>query len=388
MKENNRNEHILWLDGLRGIACILIFVHHSILAFFPSAYYGGNPESGKYSMDTLLAESPIGVVFNGNFWVCVFCVVSGLVLSLKVMKDRNRENLSKTVLKRYPRLALPMLIVSFLVYFMLKIGAFSNIEAAIYTQSDWLAGYYREVVSLKKVFTCSLYGVWFLGDNTFSTAFWMMSPLFMGSFFSYLISIVTWNSNRYVYIVYAVAIVFMIKQDSLLLCFAIGSLLAYMYYREEKIMKNHISGLLALILGIYLGGYPTNASPLNYYGILVGKIQETVNAKQLYHIIGAGLVIYGLFCLQFSWKILQNKIFLKLGKISYAVYLLHIPILFSVATKIFLSLYKITEKYILSASIGLCVSLAFLIVLAILFNRYIEKWCGKITDKMVNVVYR
>lgn len=385
---NNKEEHILWLDGLRGIACTLVFMHHFILAFFPAAYYGIETESSLNKIDTLLAKSTIGIIFNGNFWVCIFCIVSGFVLSLKIMNKRNRGSISESILKRYPRLVLPMFFISFLVYFMLKMGLFSNLEAASYTKSEWLSGYYLETVSIKKVITCSLYSVWFEGDSTFSTAFWMMTPLFMGSFLTYLIGVVTWNANRYIYIVYAMIAIFTLKKNSLLFCFVVGSLLAYIYYNSKKMMENHVLGILLLILGIYFGGYPSNASPLDYYSILAGKLPENINAGQFYHMIGASLFIYGIFCLKLGKMILENKIFLRLGKISFAIYLLHIPILFSVTTKIFLILYKTTKHYFVSAGVGLCVSGILLIIVAGLFNKYVEKWCGKITDKIVNMIYR
>ena len=35
-----KNERLTWIDGLRGLACILIFTHHFLVSFFPSSYNG------------------------------------------------------------------------------------------------------------------------------------------------------------------------------------------------------------------------------------------------------------------------------------------------------------------------------------------------------------
>ena len=67
------NDRVLWIDGLRGIACLAIFAHHFGCCFYPVTQFG--PE-GQWATpaSVALAQSPLAVFLNGNFWVCVFCV--------------------------------------------------------------------------------------------------------------------------------------------------------------------------------------------------------------------------------------------------------------------------------------------------------------------------
>ena len=383
---DNSKNRILWLDGLRGIACILIFVHHFIVAFFPAAYYGNNETSSESVFSVLLAESPLGVIVNGDFWACVFCIVSGLVLSLSILNS-NKDNISKIMLKRYPRLALPTLAVSLVVYVMLKMGLFFSMEASLITHSKWFASYYTETVSIKRVLKSSLYGVWLEGDSTFSTAFWMLTPLFIGSYLTYLISIMSRNAKQYIYILYVILIVILTLKNSLLLCFVLGSMLGYTYYRKNSLKNNYALGLISISIGIYFGGFPSEASPLAYYKLLAGKLLETINSSQYYHIVGAFLFIYGILKLRIVQNIFEKKLFLKLGKISFSVYLLHIPILFSITAKIFLVLWNVTGKYAISTLAAFLISGGCLLVVALLFSRYIEGWCTKVTRKITDAIY-
>ena len=34
------SKRIMWLDGLKGLACIGVLLHHFSLAFLPAVYYG------------------------------------------------------------------------------------------------------------------------------------------------------------------------------------------------------------------------------------------------------------------------------------------------------------------------------------------------------------
>lgn len=60
-------ERIADLDGLKGIACIMVFLHHFCLAFFPAIHYGNEVPSYLNGFDMFLSQSPFSVLLNGNF---------------------------------------------------------------------------------------------------------------------------------------------------------------------------------------------------------------------------------------------------------------------------------------------------------------------------------
>ena len=181
--EIKEKKYIDWIDGLRGIACIMILVHHFMVGFFPASYYGETVAiHGNHAWETIFSQTPLGVVINGNFWVCVFCSLSGLVQAYKIIYQDDLSKIGNDMVKRYFRLALPVFVVSFMVFIMMQLNLFYNVNANKIVQSPWFGAFYAEKVSLKTVFVSSFVTVWFNEDATFSNAFWMLKYIFLGSY--------------------------------------------------------------------------------------------------------------------------------------------------------------------------------------------------------------
>ncbi len=82
-KRNGTLKRIKWLDGIKGIAAIGVFTHHFLLDFLQSTYSGSRVSAHiSAELEYGFAQSPLSVLVNGNFWVCMFCLISGIILSL------------------------------------------------------------------------------------------------------------------------------------------------------------------------------------------------------------------------------------------------------------------------------------------------------------------
>lgn len=68
------------LDGIRGVAAVVVVVHHTFLTFptLAAIQYGASPRG---ALTTALSYSPLHLVWAGPEAVLVFFVLSGLVLS-------------------------------------------------------------------------------------------------------------------------------------------------------------------------------------------------------------------------------------------------------------------------------------------------------------------
>ncbi|MEL4319029.1 acyltransferase [Leifsonia sp. YIM 134122] len=75
------------LDGLRGVAAVIVLVHHCFLMIpaLAGPYYGNPSAAGALSW---LVYSPLHVIWGGTEAVYLFFVLSGLVLGLSV-RSRN-----------------------------------------------------------------------------------------------------------------------------------------------------------------------------------------------------------------------------------------------------------------------------------------------------------
>ena len=372
MKNKTRIE---WLDGLKGIACILIFIHHFFLAFYPAIHYGNNVPSKLNGIDNLLSTSPLSVILNGNFLVALFCIISGIVISVQIMSIKDKQKISEVIFKRYFRLMLPLFPIGILVYLMLKFNLFNNVEVANYTNSPWLAQYYNNSISFMETLKLIFIDTWFYGSDILSNAYWMLSQLFYGTFLSIILSMISWKYNKHTWLIYLTLAIFLIDGNTLAVSFILGTLIAWLY-KNKLIISNRYIGFVSLIIGIFLGGYPSSVIPNNIYSFLNFETYVT------WHIVGAFLTIYGIWNCQLLQKILSLNIFQKLGSISYSLYLIHIPLLFSITTFIFIKIINI--GYFYSTLITFILSIVILIIISYFYNKYIEKISLFIQNKVLN----
>ena len=87
------------LDGLRGIAAIVVVFHHFLCAFLPQ-FVPGLTDHTSWLVDT-----PLGLLVNGHFSVYIFFVLSGFVVARAAVKSSDPFYVNIPL--RYLRLALP-----------------------------------------------------------------------------------------------------------------------------------------------------------------------------------------------------------------------------------------------------------------------------------------
>ncbi len=95
------------LDGLRGVAALVVVVHHCLLtSIVLAATYRGGSTSG-WGLSELLTRTPLHLLWDGTGMVLVFFVLSGFVLTLAFTEPPTPRWASFYV-KRFPRLYLPV----------------------------------------------------------------------------------------------------------------------------------------------------------------------------------------------------------------------------------------------------------------------------------------
>jgi len=148
-QNEQRLQPTAWLDGLRGIASLLVFIYHYIYAYYPQHEFGYDG-----ILHTNIIQLPIlRLLYAGPAMVKVFFVISGFALSWKPMKvmsgsasNRNEkllDVLSSSILRRYPRLFLPILARSIVVALLVHLGACQWIDRARKLDPHVLPGHYE-----------------------------------------------------------------------------------------------------------------------------------------------------------------------------------------------------------------------------------------------------
>ena len=345
-------KRIQWVDGLRGIASICIVLHHFIIGYYPAAYEGATAMRHlPGSVEADFSQSPLAFFVLGDFWVSVFCMVSGFVIASQVFAMKDGKQFSKSVIKRYPRLLIPVFALSVMVYIMLHLGLFYNVQAANITGSSWLGQFYQYETTLWDLFLSSFIDTWIFGMQTmYSNAFWMMAELFAGSFMAYLLAAMGKHTNKRILYVYIGIAVAYLSINSRLTDFVLGVLLAYVaiHYGQKIKQKRQLTmvlGLIFFVIAFIFGAYPQAHAPSNAYQLL-NCLPDRLNPCYFYHMLAAMFLMMVIYlCEPLEW-LMSTKPALFLGKISYAVYVVHIPILFSGSAWMFVKFTNITDTNI------------------------------------------
>ena len=124
---------------------------------------------------------------------------------------------------------------------------------------------------------------------------------------------------------------------------------------------------IAFLLGIYLSSYPSAGAHLE--GTIYGIIPIVMVVP--FHLVGALLMVAAVVCLEPLQKFFGWKPFVKLGDISYSLYLVHFPGIATFGCWMFEMLYgKIS--YNLLVLLTFAATTALVIVISVLFKNYVE----------------
>lgn len=351
-----------YLDGLRGVAATIVLFAHSMIAFLPSVVTFSEGEGHHYWLERGLGLSPLGWIWNGEFAVCIFFVLSGYVLS--DFCSRTRISFPAQVVRRYFRLALPMLITSFFAYFLMKIGAYKNYAAATeVTRSGWLSMWYRGFdASFFDMVYEAVYGAFIKGSAAYNSNLWTMKIELVGSFYIFLVRAL-FDSRT---LRGAVLCVFIfLNYNNFYSLFAFGAL----FYDWEDLAKQIYAKLIpddqlrervaffGCLFGTYAGAYP-HVQPgmtapwhffLPYSGIY------TLG----WHMIGSVVLVFSLLSSSTVQGWLSGAKAQFLGRVSFVLYLIHLPIICSLGAGLALLLKSLPYYLNVAISAPLTISAAF-----------------------------
>lgn len=122
---------IIALEATRGLASFVVFFHHFTLAFMPTLREVVRTNPWLFW--------PFGWLFNGSAAVNFFFVLSGFVLTRKFFLTGDARIIFEGMLKRLPRLYLPVAASILLALALILLEIEWHQEAAMQTGSLWLA---------------------------------------------------------------------------------------------------------------------------------------------------------------------------------------------------------------------------------------------------------
>ena len=238
-------------------------------------------------------------------------------------------------------------------------------------------------LSLLEVLKMAIYKVPFNGDNNYVPVLWTMYVEFVGAILLFTFLVLTHKLNKkWLFFLIIMLILFFIDKNYMLLFFA-GSIIT----KYEVTIKNTIKSLwlkiTILLLGLYFAGIPNIqdiAKQHNWYAYTC-SFSNIIYIH--FHVIACVFIfVFMITSINFQ-KIISNKIFVFFGKLSFSLYLLHLPILFILGTYV---LNKSDAKINLFILFLICFVSCMLF--AILFNKFIDSKAVSLSNKIATKIIK
>jgi peptidoglycan/LPS O-acetylase OafA/YrhL len=364
------------LDGLRGVAAMIVVLCHFVLAFQPG-FLSGNAAHGGW-VAALVAPTPLIVLWNPEFAVAVFFVLSGAVLSASAATTR--MSFPALVLRRWIRLALPILGSSAVIWLAVEFGALHNAHAALDDPSGWLAGQFAWWPAVAndpwQMVRQSVFDVFATRTHWWNQALWTMQIEFVGSVgvFAGVLLLRRARAGDIGLLVAALVAAVLLRW-TFYADFAAGVAL----YATAGLLSGRHRPRLAWIGGAFLavgavlaGGMPwAVAGGGPYWDLFVwlsGYITEPIPAV---HALGAMLAVGCVMAWRPARRLFTTAAGRMLGRISFMVYLSHIALLCTLVSWVVVTMTP-RAGYGAATAMALCVYLAALLPVAAFLTRFCD----------------
>jgi peptidoglycan/LPS O-acetylase OafA/YrhL len=325
-RDGAASSRVIFLDGLRGIAAFVVIVSHLIAGFFPALYFGAQGRPGAELMGAI-ATSPLFVAYSGTFAVYIFFVLSGFVIAASAARTACR--LPVLVAARYLRLAVPVGASVFFAFALVNIFPGAPQRAAAVVGNWWLDLIYRPFnltfgFALREAFV----KVYWTGVSYYNNVLWTMRIELAGSVAIYLFYRLIPKGVRVPALVLAGLLACFATRawPSDLLGFFFGALI-YEARARGKLFRAPLLGAGLVVVGMYLGGLPFAPGDGTFYQALFAFVDRLSPAFGTVRVLGAAALILGIFLWEGSRLLLDSPPAQFLGRISFALYLVHLPLL-------------------------------------------------------------
>ncbi len=361
---------IVYLDGLKGLGCVIVFLTHFVYAFYYGMYHF-QPESCHLpgNLDIAVGKSPLNLFFNGNTAVRLFLVISGYLLCRGFFLTGDKSRLVQSARKRYLRLMPAVLAVNAVIFVCMKLGLYYNTPAAAVAGSEkWFAGFNAFAPSLSGMLKESLYGCFLFGSNDYNGVLWTIQILFLGAYVDYALAAFV-SRFRFRWLLYGVLAAALLRTDFLSIC--LGYVLCDLMHTDWS-WRKRLCGCrplnwFLLAAGLYFMSYPS--AGFGYEGTIWGLLPLVL--VNYYHIFGVLCFVTAVLNLEPLQRFFSMRGFLYLGRISYSLYLIHFLVTATFGAWFLLTFYEILG-YNLTSFLNLILISGITVLLSELSCRYVE----------------
>lgn len=380
------SSRISYLDGLRGVLAVIVFLHHFFYIYYPELIFGGDyasfSSSGPFGSLKVFALTPISILYNPGFAIHFFFLLSGYVQTQGYYQNGNALGIQRSLLKRYFRLALPTLPVVVLVFCAHKFHFIhKELIADNVLNNGWLKSMLPNTLTFSQLFKEGLVSC-FQHNSRYYQVLWTMPTELANSYLVLLLALAFNKLKHQTKLTVALLLIqFFVLEEYYSIAFVTGMLISRLQAQEIRFKSFFFKvwvKALCVALGLYFGSYPFTG----YQGAVANSIYAPISFFETYpHIISyfIGSTFLFLFLLHAPsiQKLLSGKVFLFYGRISFMLYLLHFLLLLSVVPSIYNSTHNITAT--------LAFAMVLVTTLSWLFTKFVDEpvvrfcnwWAGK-----------
>ena len=317
------------LDSIKGLASIFVLLNH-ILLLLPS--FARETETIN-NINIIFSNTPLRIFWAGNEAVLLFFILSGFVMSLSYINGRKKPY-PQYLVKRICRLYIPF-IISILIAVLMNHLFYTN--ESLINVSEWGNSQWRGIS-----FSSLLNHVFFMGDyntNVLNGPIWSLIHEMRISIIFPFLMIVFLRFNTYQNILLAMTLALTGYGLNIISNGSKVSFVITLYYTSFFIMgallarhsndmitflnsKNRLTNIALLLSGLVLITYPYWFFP-NTGAIHIGIVDEWISALGLLIVISCSLALPSLI------EFLMMPSIIKLGEISFSLYLYHFIVILS-----------------------------------------------------------
>ncbi|KAF7714442.1 Uncharacterized protein PECH_002200 [Penicillium ucsense] len=412
------------LDGLRGWACLLVFNFHFLFTYTWKVAVGWGFAGSNFGIHQLPF---LHMLISGHIMVAIFFVISGYVLSYKPLKTIRKQSyadafsvLASSTFRRALRLYIPSIVGLICVFIAVRLGLY-NYSWGVIREGHTILGTNEQhppvFVSAVKQFWDFYYTIthlmnpfdWGLFYNNYNPHLWTIPVEFRCSIVLFITILATsrlvsairmllvagliWFCMRYGRWDVVLFLCGMIMAELDLIHGTWDNLPGLTANRPDRMLHFRLlpgSKVFAsvsrqkfwigvFILGLYLGSSPNLGFKWTPGYMWLWKITPSTypEPNRFPQTIGATLIVFSINRSPEIQKLFTNRLSQYLGRISYAFYIVHGPILHSLGYSIMPTIWALTGKdsdlqYCLGFFIGWCICLPIAIWAGDVFWRAVD----------------
>lgn len=364
----NGKHRFVYLDGIRGVAAFIVIFGH-----FRSAFYDDSKNSGLSSFFWRKFDL---FFLKADFSVQLFFVLSGFVLAYNSF---NRDSfLKKQWIKRYYRLVMPVFLSSILYLVFFKNGLIWFQQLSLIQTNDWISKHWTIEFGWSQFLLRFFYSFIFFSDWQFiwnvNSALWTIPVELYWSYILFAFFLIvrvikkTWMRS----IVLAGGLLILIRFVEIIgeeyaVLFLAGALLALNFEGIKRIFSKRYS---RLIFFVFILGY--------MYVVEKEWLRESPSYPFRWGYFAAIFLIFFALISSTVQRIFSVTFIQWLGRISFALYLLHLLVVASLGAWLYVELPFLRTNSGLFLLLGIVLAVSFGI--AHLFTKFVDEPLMKMFD--------